>query len=859
MLIPLHLLFFWYPKSAVVFLRSLKNILLILEEDLAVGLMLRLLFIPLFHDASIVGRILSFFFRLGRVLIGIFGFLCATILVFIIALIWFSAPFSLIAVVFNLVPPFPYDDIFIIINITFITLGMALFIMKIFYRGLKNLWQVNSLKDIWKATKLKPADVTWDKLLKTYEMEIFLGSLEMIPQNFAGWQINLDDKILERAFELTKLSQAQHVTEAHFWTAMLENIPGVSNQLLKVNLKLEDFEGALSYLETTRNRWRKIYIWDEDFGVHHLSGINRGWLGAPTPALDAISVDLTRDAHLSNTPEFVGRQAVVSEVITVLSQEKNSNVLLVGEPGAGKSTLVNYLAKVIVRGDAPPSMATKRLVKLEAARLLSSVRTEGELAEKVNSAFQEVEFIEDIIIFIDEIHELGIGDAGKSFNLYSLLLPYLESDRFQFIATTENSNYVRIIEKNGSFARIFHKIELPPAQIPETIKVISNRAIEKAKFNHVQTTYAAILYLVEKSRELIHNRVLPDSALSVFEECLVEALKEPKARITVNTVKEVLSRVVNVPVAQLESAAKELLLNLEDEIHKRMIDQEEAVKKVSDTLRRASAQLREKERPIGSFLFVGPTGVGKTELAKTLAEIYFEPSKRSASADAFKKKDAFVRFDMSEYQTAESVNRLIGSSDSPGELTESVKNRPYCLILLDEFEKAEPKILNLFLQVLDDGRLTDASGKTTDFTNTIIIATSNAGSLIIAQNLEAGKKLEEFSKDVSGELLKIFKPELLNRFDEVVLFKTLSPDDLKKIVVIKLKGLQEMMKKEGYLIEFKDEVIEKLAEIGFDAMLGARPLRRVIQDTLEAKLSRMILEGSLPKGEVIWVEGRFLE
>lgn len=838
------------------FLRSLKNILLVLEEDLAVGLMIRLIFVPLFHDASIVGRILSFFFRLSRIFIGIFGFLCAAIAIFIVMLAWYFAPVAIIAAALNLLPVFPlgeaassaYTDIFLIANITVVLLGIAIFFYKELHQGLKPIWKISRVTDVWNSTKLSASDITWKKLMATDELQLFLANLELSPANILEEEAVFKEEYLERVFELAKKAEAKYITESYFWVAMLEKIPGVENELLKVDLSLEDFFGALAYLEENRNRWRKVYIWDEDFAIHHLAGINRGWLGAPTPALNSISSDLTKLVSLSRTPEFVGRQEIVSEIITILSQEKDRNVMLVGEPGAGKSTLISYLAKIIVRGDAPGALATKRLVKLEAARLLSAVRTEGELAEKIKMAFEEVEFIEDIIIYIDEIHELGVGDAGKSFNLYSLLLPYLESGRFQFIATTQPRNYSKIIEKNGSFARIFHRVELPPAKTDETIKIISDRAIDEARFSNIRTTYIAIKYLVNKAQDLIHNRVLPDSALAIYEECLSKAVGAGEANRLVNltVVKDCLSRVSKVPIADLESSQKELLLNLEEEIHKRMVDQQEAVTKVSDTLRRASAQIREKDRPIGSFLFVGPTGVGKTELAKTLAEIYF------------KNKDAFVRFDMSEYQTVEAVNRLIGDGDNPGELTDAVKNRPYCLVLLDEFEKAEPKILNLFLQVLDDGRLTDSSGATTDFTETIIIATSNAASLTIAEGLKSGRNLEDLDKEVRDELLGIFKPELINRFDEVVMFKPLSREDLKKIVGIKLSWLKNLLKKEGYLVEFKDSVIDKLAEVGFDNMLGARPLRRVIQDTIEARLSRKVLEGSLPKGEIIWVDESYM-
>jgi ATP-dependent Clp protease ATP-binding subunit ClpA len=342
--------------------------------------------------------------------------------------------------------------------------------------------------------------------------------------------------------------------------------------------------------------------------------------------------------------------------------------------------------------------------------------------------------------------------------------------------------------------------------------------------------------MAQKSKQFIHDRSLPDSALYLFQECQTQATSR---LISTDTVKSVLSRQINVPIVDLDASQKELLLQLEPIIHQRMIGQDQAVKVVSDTLRRAATAMREENRPIGSFLFVGPTGVGKTELAKILAEVYF------------KQHQAFVRFDMSEYQTSEAVNRLLGTSENPGELTEIIKNKPYCLILLDEFEKANPQILTLFLQILEDGRLTGGDSQTVDFTNTIIIATSNAGSLTIAHGLSQEKPLDLVENDVRQELLTLMKPELVNRFDSIVIFKPLSQFDLEKIVLIKLAAVRQHLIEQGYVVDFSKELITELARRGYDPVLGARPLRRLIQDTLEANISKMILKDELKKGESI--------
>lgn len=824
--LPIHLFKFWYPESLILFIRTWRNLIYYLEEDLAVGLMLRLLFVPLFHDASIVGRLLSFSFRSVRILIGLFAFALVTLFMVALSIVWFLLP------VLGIALSDPWN------SIAWATIfsGVVLFAHHILSHPHKKIWQIKDPAEIWKVSFVKRKDLDFSKLLKTNRVKNLLQYLEVTPQMLSGLSVSArEDEILQKVWELGRKLKTPYLKEEHFFVACLGIIPGIENELLKMNLSLLDFTDALDFLQRKERNWRVIWIFDEDFHTKHLRGVNRGWLGVPTPSLDAVAEDLTARASREYVPDFVGRYEIVSRVINILSLEEGRNVLIVGEPGSGRGAMVTYLAKLIIAGDAPVTLATKRLMRLDETKLLSGITTQGELAERVKDIFEEVKFSGNIIVYVDEIQNFGIGEAGSEFNLYSLMLPYLESSKFQFVGVTDAASYTGILEKDKSFARLFAKIELPPASVSETVDILKNQAVEHERYKKVKTSVLALKKIAELTKEYIQAAVLPDAALKVFEECVVSA---ENGWVNIKVVEKVIQARSSIPVGEAGEEIRQELLNLEELIHQKMIDQKEAVSAVAGVLRRAAVELRDKDRPIGSFLFVGPTGVGKTELAKVLVDVFF------------KGKGNFARFDMSEYQTEESINRLIGGSGEEGQLTEAVRQHPYSLILLDEFEKADSKVLTLFLQVLDDGRLTSGSGKTVDFSNTIIIATSNAASLTIARGLQSGRSLEQLETEVRGELLTIFRPELINRFDKVVLFKSLSQEDLQKIVNLKLAELKSQLKEKGYLVEFDQDVIAQLSTRGFDPILGARPLRRLIQDTLESKLSILILQGKLPKGEI---------
>ncbi|MDO8639313.1 MAG: AAA family ATPase, partial [bacterium] len=607
--------------------------------------------------------------------------------------------------------------------------GIVLFVHHIVAHPHKKIRQIKKAEEIWQCSFVNKNKLDLRILLKDEGVIKYLTYLEKTPDDFSNFpKIYSEEEVWQKAFEIGKKIKTPYLRPEHFFAATILSILNVENELMKIDLTQEDLVDTLDYLQKRADTWRMILLWDDDFAIHHLKGTNRGWLGAPTPSLDLVSEDLTKKASGEKIPDFIGRKEVILEVINILSLSEGRNVVLVGEPGSGRGALVDYLAKMIVAGDAPDALATKRLVFLDFTRLLSGIKEQGDLAERLKNIFEEANYSGNIIIFVDEIQNFGLGEAGVQYNLLSLLIPLIESSKIQFITTTEPGNYAKVLERNGSFLRLFTKVNLSSATSTDTVEILMNRGIDFERKEKIRTSIPAIKTCVKLSEQFIHDRVLPDSALHIYK---ISQVNPENLWINKKVIEKTIQSQIKIPISGGDDEAKKQILNLEETIHQRLIDQEEAVTAIANTLRRQGAELRDQKRPIGSFLFVGPTGVGKTELAKILSEVYFID------------KGNFLRLDMSEFQTADAITRLLGSENNEGLLTDVIRVKPFTLILLDEFEKADSKILNLFLQVLDDGRLTDGKGRTVDFTNTIIIATSNAASLIIAENLSNGGRVEQ--------------------------------------------------------------------------------------------------------------------
>ena len=610
-----------------------------------------------------------------------------------------------------------------------------------------------------------------------------------------------------------------------------------------------------------------------------------------TGELSDYTKDLTAVAELDALDPVIGREKEISRMIQVLSRKTKNNPVLVGEAGVGKTALALGLAQRIASGEVPFELADMRILELDMMSVVAGTRFRGDFEERMNQIIDEIEADGKIILFIDELHTIIGSGSGidSTLDAANILKPALARGTLHMVGATTQAEYQKHIEKDAALSRRFAKITIEEPSVPEAIDILKGLRSSYEDYHRVTITDEAVETAVKAAHRYLTSKNLPDSAIDLLDEAsatvqgrikkeakreitpLDEALlsgdmksaakqykasqkaKLPKpALVDADQIMQTLSRLSGIPVEKMTQADSKRYLNLEAELHKRVIGQDEAVSAISRAIRRNQSGIRTGKRPIGSFMFLGPTGVGKTELAKALAEVLFDD------------ESALLRFDMSEYMEKFAASRLNGAPpgyvgyDEGGELTEKVRNKPYSVLLFDEVEKAHPDIFNILLQVLDDGVLTDSRGRKVDFSNTIIIMTSNLGATALRDDKTIGFGAQDISHNhqamqsrIMEELKKAYRPEFINRIDEKVVFHSLEEEQLREIVKIMVKPLVSALAEKGIDLKFQPAALKHLAKDGYDVEMGARPLRRTIQTQVEDKLSELLLGGQVVSGQTL--------
>ncbi|OGH37856.1 MAG: hypothetical protein A3B41_01790, partial [Candidatus Levybacteria bacterium RIFCSPLOWO2_01_FULL_37_26] len=598
--------------------------------------------------------------------------------------------------------------------------------------------------------------------------------------------------------------------------------------------KKEEFINILYWTRSTFPREEnkkpfRIHFWGE--------GIGEQWVFGWTIETKKYMLDLTPKV-LQEKPKLVGRQREYKEAIEALY--KNKSVILVGEAGSGKTSIVETLALESFLGEIKGNLSHQRFFQLLVDRLLAGTANQGELEERLDNVIAEIAHSGNLIIFLPDIENI-LGASSFNLNLGGVLIPYLERGVIRIIGTTTPGAYKKFIEPMQSLIEVFGMVKLGEPDKETAIQMLFEKAPDIEKKNKISLTYRAVIAAFNYASKYSQGKVMPGASVTLLEDTANMVSTSRKNIVEEKDVIEKLEGKTKIAIGAPQKKEKELLLHLEDEIHKFVIDQEEAVHAISEGLRRIRTGLESPTKPI-SFLFLGPTGVGKTETAKTLSSIYFGDESK------------MIRVDMSEYSTDEGVKRLLGGSTDNEGITDKVFEHPFSLVLLDEFEKANTKILNLFLQVLDDGRLTDNKGRTVSFVDTIIIATSNAASELIRVEVKNGKAIDKkFQADLLEFLQKnnIFKPELLNRFDEIVVFKPLGENEAIMITKLMLKGFSKRLLEQDITMSFDDKLVTKIVKEGINEQFGARPLRRYIQSNIEDLIAQKMLKDEIKRGNKI--------
>ena len=723
-------------------------------------------------------------------------------------------------------------------------------------------------------------------------------------------------RILELAAMEARRLGHNYIGTEHILMALIRDGDGVAAQILAgsgINLG-EFYSNTLNSLD------------NESFSPNSVS--QKAASGdAKTPTLNKFGRDLTAIAREGKFDPVIGRDKEIERIIQILSRRTKNNPCLIGEPGVGKTAAVEGLAQKIASGDVPESLKNKRLVTVDLSSMVAGAKYRGEFEERLKKAVEEVISAGNVILFIDEIHTIvGAGSAEGAIDASNILKPSLARGELQLIGATTLNEYKKYIEKDAALERRFQPVMVGEPSVDETRQILAGIRDKYEAHHGVKITDEALEAAAKLSARYITDRFLPDKAIDLIDEAAskkkLSTLTEPdslksletqleqlakdkqeaitaqdfekaaqlrdkerelneqakKAKeswkevstsneltVTADDIADIISSWTNIPVKKLAEEESEKLRNLEKILHSRVIGQDEAVTAVAKAIRRGRAGLKDPKRPIGSFLFLGPTGVGKTELSKALADTMFGS------------EEAMIRVDMSEYMEKHSVSKFIGSPpgyvgfEEGGQLTEKIRKHPYSVILFDEIEKAHPDVFNIMLQILDDGILTDAQGRRVDFRNTVIIMTSNLGAKNIlntesklgfasADDKKDGEENEKIKEKVMEEVKRAFKPEFLNRIDEIIVFKRLTEDDIKNIASLMLGSLKARLAANDITAEFTDDAVALIAKNGFDPVYGARPLRRAIQSSIEDMLSEDIIDGKIKNGDKITVgvsDGKF--
>ncbi len=719
------------------------------------------------------------------------------------------------------------------------------------------LEQAYFLADKFESEEVTPFHVFYALLASSRVSTVFLRlgiSVQSLQGYLTKFFIKSKDKklsclstnlqqILFHAYEVAYEKRQEYVNVTEILVATVRQSEKIQEVLYDLKVDKDKLSNVIEWLRIREHLRKQYQSFRKVARRRSKYGLDRAMTAVATPFLNSFSEDLTMAAKYGYLTPSVARDEEIQEIFRIIEGGRQS-VVLVGQHGVGKMAIIEGIAQKMIEDEVPERLQDKRLVQLSTSALVAGTSASG-AQERLIKIMNEVGRAKNIILFIKNIDDLvGVTDSGgEGVDVSETIAEYLGPGKFLTFATATTNNFNQRIV-NSQLGTVLARVDIKEMVENQAIQVLESKAgIVEYKHN-VFFSYDAIAQCVKLSEKFLHDQQLPESAISIMSEVasFVRNNKGENQLVTAEDVGIIISQKTGVPTTSITEDESDKLVRLEEVMHERLIGQDEAVSIVANALRRARVEIRSDKKPIANFLFLGPTGVGKTELAKTIAEVYFGGENR------------MIRIDMSEFQDKSSVYRLLGQPGQQGSglLTEAVRQRPFSLILLDELEKADPDVLNIFLQVFDDGRLTDSTGRVIDFTNAIIIATSNAGTTFVQEQLIQGISLESIRQQlIRSELKKYYRPEFLNRFDGIVVFKPLERHEIKLIAGLMLKRVTRDLEKRGVGFRAEEVGLEFLAKTGFDPEFGARPMRRAIQDQVENKLAELILAGKLQRRDVV--------